>query len=104
MNYLEDLELAYQLGDQNPEVIPILERVIAAADVYQDIEVGVEARDLMIEATVYNGQMKKALQAFAWLIKNMKKKAHLYPRMIFYGNTNGSRATLAGFWRFLKNK
>lgn len=75
MNYLEDLELAYQLGDQNPEVIPILQRVIAAADVYQDIEVGVEARDLMIEATVYNGQMKKALQAFAWLIKKYEEKS-----------------------------
>ncbi|WP_099225114.1 hypothetical protein [Listeria costaricensis] len=73
MNYLDDLESAYEIGVENKEIFPVLERAIAGADVSHDVETGVEARDLMIEAACFQGYPRKQLQAFSWVIKKYEE-------------------------------
>ncbi|WP_239256288.1 tetratricopeptide repeat protein [Listeria ilorinensis] len=73
MDYLNDLELAYEIGIEHKDIFPVLERAIAGADVSNDIETGLEARDLMIEAACFQGYPRKQLQAFSWVIKKYEE-------------------------------
>ncbi|MBC1644858.1 hypothetical protein HB958_10200 [Listeria welshimeri] len=65
MDYLNDLESVWGMDD-TPEKVKVLERIIAGADLYNNIEDGIEARKMLIGIT---GFPKKQLQAFSWLIK-----------------------------------
>ncbi|MBC1363184.1 hypothetical protein HB797_02850 [Listeria welshimeri] len=68
MDYLNDLESVWGMED-TPEKVKVLERVIAGADLYNNIEDGIEAREMLIETCFTVGFPKKQLQAFSWLIK-----------------------------------
>ncbi|MBF2412719.1 hypothetical protein IA823_08750 [Listeria welshimeri] len=68
MDYLNDLESVWGMDD-TPEKVKVLERVIAGADLYNNIEDGIEAREMLIETCFTVGFPKKQLQAFSWLIK-----------------------------------
>ncbi len=69
MDYYDELEKAYEVGVESKEALPILERVIMTADANHDVSIGIEARDLFVEAAVFNGESVKLLQAFSWLVK-----------------------------------
>ncbi|MBC2290645.1 hypothetical protein HCB34_09140 [Listeria welshimeri] len=68
MDYLNDLESVWGMDD-TPEKVKVLERIIAGADLYNNIEDGIEAREMLIETCFTIGFPKKQLQAFSWLIK-----------------------------------
>ncbi|MBC1610639.1 hypothetical protein HB910_08845 [Listeria welshimeri] len=68
MDYLNDLESVWGMDD-TPEKVKVLERIIAGADLYNNIEDGIEAREMLIETCFTVGFPKKQLQAFSWLIK-----------------------------------
>lgn len=68
MDYLNDLESVWGMED-TPEKVKVLERIIAGADLYNNIEDGIEAREMLIETCFTVGFPKKQLQAFSWLIK-----------------------------------
>ncbi|EAD0069994.1 hypothetical protein NB52_04405 [Listeria monocytogenes] len=68
MDYLVDFDMSWDLED-GPERIKLLERVIAGADVHNDISTAIEARDILIEVCSKVGFAKKQLQAFSWLVK-----------------------------------
>ncbi|MBC1679505.1 hypothetical protein HCJ24_01530 [Listeria welshimeri] len=68
MDYLNDLESVWGMDD-TPEKVKVLERIIAGADLYNNIEDGIEAREMLIEICFTVGFPKKQLQAFSWLIK-----------------------------------
>ncbi|MBC1339684.1 hypothetical protein HB802_00125 [Listeria welshimeri] len=68
MDYLNDLESVWGMDD-TPEKVKVLERIIAGADLYNNIEDGIEARKMLIETCFTIGFPKKQLQAFSWLIK-----------------------------------
>ncbi|MBC1983825.1 hypothetical protein [Listeria booriae] len=73
MNYLEDLETAWQMRDDDPARIKVLEQAILGADMYNDIPNGIEARDMLIDTCLYVGFPKKQLQAFSWLVKKFEE-------------------------------
>ncbi|ECB9821904.1 hypothetical protein FL865_10290 [Listeria monocytogenes] len=73
MDYLNDLESVWGMDD-TPEKIKVLERIIAGADLYNNIDDGIEARDLLIDTCLTAGFPKKQLQAFSWLIKKWEDK------------------------------
>ncbi|ARM72592.1 TPA_asm: hypothetical protein GIN74_02625 [Listeria monocytogenes] len=73
MSYLEDLETAWQMNENDPERIKVLERAIASADMYNDLQSSVEARDMLIDTCYLVGMPKKQLQAFSWLVKKWEK-------------------------------
>ncbi|MBC2253533.1 hypothetical protein HCB19_12375 [Listeria welshimeri] len=68
MDYLNDLESVWGMED-TPEKVKVLERIISGADLYNNIEDGIEAREMLIETCFTVGFPKKQLQAFSWLIK-----------------------------------
>lgn len=68
MSYLEDLEMAWQMED-DAEKIKVLERAIASADMYNDVDNAIEAREMLIDTCLTAGFPKKQLQAFSWLVK-----------------------------------
>ncbi|MBC1679504.1 hypothetical protein HCJ24_01535 [Listeria welshimeri] len=68
MDYLNDLESVWGMDD-TPEKVKVLERIIAGADLYNNIEDGIEAREMLIDTCLTVGFPKKQLQAFSWLIK-----------------------------------
>ncbi|MBC1318739.1 hypothetical protein HBP58_02380 [Listeria welshimeri] len=68
MDYLNDLESVWGMDD-TPEKVKVLERIIAGADLYNNIEDDIEAREMLIESCFTVGFPKKQLQAFSWLIK-----------------------------------
>ncbi|MBF2387991.1 hypothetical protein [Listeria welshimeri] len=68
MDYLNDLESVWGMDDTS-EKVKVLERIIAGADLYNNIEDGIEAREMLIETCFTVGFPKKQLQAFSWLIK-----------------------------------
>ncbi|MBC1641266.1 hypothetical protein HCJ01_06185 [Listeria welshimeri] len=68
MDYLNGLESVRGMDD-TPEKVKVLERIIAGADLYNNIEDGIEARKMLIETCFTIGFPKKQLQAFSWLIK-----------------------------------
>ncbi|MBC1433296.1 hypothetical protein HB794_11515 [Listeria welshimeri] len=68
MDYLNDLESVWGMDD-TPEKVKVLERIISGADLYNNIEDGIEAREMLIETCFTVGLPKKQLQAFSWLIK-----------------------------------
>ncbi|PZG55057.1 hypothetical protein C1909_02640 [Listeria ivanovii] len=68
MSYLEDLEMTWQMED-NAEKVKVLERAITSADMYNDLENAVEARDMLIDTCLTAGFPKKQLKAFSWLVK-----------------------------------
>lgn len=90
MDYLNDLESVWGMDD-TPEKIKVLERIIAGADLYNNIDDGIEARDLLIDTCLTAGFPKKQLQAFSWLIKKWEEKIVMLTltRKIFFGNING---------------
>lgn len=67
MDYLKDMKTVWGMED-SPEKIKILERIIAGADAHNDVETGIDARDMLIETCLTVGFPKKQLQAFSWLI------------------------------------
>lgn len=71
MDYLNDLESVWGMDD-TPEKVKVLERIIAGADLYNNIEDGIEAREMLIDTCLTVGLPKKQLQAFSWLIKKWK--------------------------------
>lgn len=90
MDYLNDLESVWGMDD-TPEKIKVLERIIAGADLYNNIDDGIEARDLLIDTCLTAGFPKKQLQAFSWLIKKWEDKdsdAYIDTEDLF-GNING---------------
>lgn len=68
MDCLNGLESVRGMDD-TPEKVKVLERIIAGADLYNNIEDGIEARKMLIETCFTIGFPKKQLQAFSWLIK-----------------------------------
>ncbi|MBC2073005.1 hypothetical protein IA833_01715 [Listeria marthii] len=68
MDYLNALEEAWGMDD-NAEKVKLLEQAIASADMYNDVESAVEARELLIETCLTAGFPKKQLKAFGWLVK-----------------------------------
>ncbi|EEJ0015598.1 hypothetical protein [Listeria innocua] len=74
MDYLNDIEEAWGMDD-NAEKVKILERAIASADMYNDVENGIEARDMLIDTCLTAGFPKKQLQAFSWLVKKWEDDA-----------------------------
>ncbi|EAF1852413.1 hypothetical protein CIL24_03910 [Listeria monocytogenes] len=67
MDYLNDTQTVWGMED-TPEKIKVLERIITGADAHNDVESGIEARDMLIETCLTVGFPKKQLQAFSWLI------------------------------------
>ncbi|ECL7896811.1 TPA: hypothetical protein LWI60_002367 [Listeria innocua] len=74
MDYLNDIEEAWGMED-TAEKVKILERAIASADMYNDVENGIEARDMLIDTCLTAGFPKKQLQAFSWLVKKWEDDA-----------------------------
>ncbi|MBC2101420.1 tetratricopeptide repeat protein [Listeria marthii] len=68
MDYLNALEEAWGMDD-NAEKVKLLEQAITSADMYNDVESAVEARELLIETCLTAGFPKKQLKAFGWLVK-----------------------------------
>ncbi|MCH1624102.1 hypothetical protein [Fredinandcohnia quinoae] len=66
--YLDLLDDALKMADEDLARIPLLERIILEADSHNDIETGVVARFELIDTCHDTGYPKKALQAFSWLI------------------------------------
>lgn len=60
MDYLNDIEEAWGMDD-NAEKVKILERAIASADMYNDVENGIEARDMLIDTCLTAGFPKKTI-------------------------------------------
>ncbi|MBC1518544.1 hypothetical protein HB877_06290 [Listeria welshimeri] len=72
MDYLDDLEEACNM-DNTLEKVKVLERIIASADMYNDVASGINARIVLIETCLITGFFKNHLQAFSWLIKKWEK-------------------------------
>ncbi|ECJ9734885.1 hypothetical protein [Listeria monocytogenes] len=68
MDYLNALEEAWGMDDTS-EKVKLLEQAIVSADMYNDVESAVEARELLIETCLTAGFPKKQLKAFSWLVK-----------------------------------
>lgn len=77
MKFEELLERAYEL-DNSPEKVAVLEQAVREADALQDVDCGMEARMMLVEASTFCGYQEKALVAFSWCLGQVDKDPERY--------------------------
>ncbi len=64
----ELIEAAYELPRGSREKLELLERAVTLADSHNDVQLGCNARNELLDECAFGGYPEKALVAFAWLL------------------------------------
>lgn len=103
MDYLNALEEAWGMDDTS-EKVKLLEQAIASADMYNDVESAVEARELLIETCLTAGFPKKQLKAFSWLVKKWEDDDSSVDTFDLFEIINGLANRLLHLMKYQKHK
>jgi hypothetical protein len=70
----ELIEASYELPRGSREKIELLERAVTLADSHNDVQLGYDARNELLDECAFGGYPEKALVAFAWLLAHYDER------------------------------
>jgi tetratricopeptide (TPR) repeat protein len=70
----ELIEASYELPRGSREKIELLERAVTLADSHNDVQLGYDARNELLDECAFGGYPEKALVAFAWMLAQFDER------------------------------